>query len=186
MWESEDGLPQPGASVKLEVGGIAASDATDPEGHYRIEFILPSDARVGTTYTAVATASKRDCESARGSKTFTITGEGMLSIEIKTDKKIYGFGEVFTGTIGVRDRQANPVPGADVKVLFVHESGTSTDSSRMSDAGGEIPFSGIWKEEHQGSWKIEVIASKNEFSGQGSLAHHCRYSRRAESKSGEG
>ena len=169
VWESEDGLPQQGASVKLEVDGIAASDATDPEGRHRIEFILPSDAQVGTTYTAVATASKTDWESARGSKTFTVTGEGMLSVEIKTDKKIYGFGEAFTGTMRVRDKQANPVPGADVKLLFVHESGASTDFSGMSDTGGEMPFSGIWQEEHKGSWKIEVIASKDKFSGQGSL-----------------
>ncbi len=47
VWEREDGLPQSGASVKLEVGGITASDTTDSEGHYRIEFILPSDVRPG-------------------------------------------------------------------------------------------------------------------------------------------
>ena len=173
-----------GAQLAIEVEGTdlstsALSGTIEHEGWFDAFLPLPLDLPCGT-YTVQVTASAGGYLDATDTMSIYVgVGAAKMFIQLKTNDFYVDYTEVPANVpigektewrIIVSDEKTGvEIPDANLEITVTHpESGTSNRYSSLSTtrdpAGYSVPWhvwNFTWSDEHEGSWQIEVAASKD-------------------------
>jgi len=171
-----------GAQLAIEVEGTdlstsALSGTIEQEGWFDGFLPLPSDLPCGT-YTVQVTASAGGYLDATDTMSIHVDGAKMR-ILLRTGQAYADYsllpanvrvGERTEWDVAIYDvTTGDDIPDANLEITVTHlESGTSNRYSSLSTSqdswGHSVPWyvwNFTWSDEHQGSWRIEVAASKD-------------------------
>ena len=162
------GNPIPGVGILIELEGTGLSTIAGTimdAAYFRSYIDLPLDIKEGT-YTLRATASKDGYADVNKSTKIVVIGlKFFVDIASPVNAPI---GESTAWRISVLDEGNKHFTDAQLRIVVTHlDSGKSTTYSALSqeDQGHSIItpdyiWKFTWLEQHQGSWQIEVTATK--------------------------